>query len=102
MLRDIRVAVLAILVSQIAALSVEAGERTSLAIDVFDYARGSAGVLTEAQHHVSRLYGLAGISIVWRERSPESLSSVVKPGEISVVILSGSMAAQKAAKEGIP
>src|SRR5262245_16210236 len=103
MLRDTRVAVLAILVSLIAACSAEAGERISLGIDVFDYARGSAGVLTEAQHHVTRLYGLAGISIVWRERRPPtSLSSVVKPGQISVVILSGPMAVQKAAREGIP
>src|SRR5262245_20094325 len=102
MLRDIRVAASAILVSALAASSSQAGERTSLAIDVFDHARGSAVLITEPQHHVARLYGLVGINVVWRERSIESLSGAAKAGQLSVVILSDTMAAQKAAKEGIP
>jgi hypothetical protein len=97
--RDIRVPVAVLSGLILVGLSVGAAEPVALVINVIDYASTPAGLLIEAQHHVARLYGVAGVKVVWREKAPGTTATDV--GQLSVIILSNSMAEHKAASETI-
>jgi hypothetical protein len=77
---------------------VRAAEPIVLVINVIDYAHVSSGVLSEAQHHVVRVYGIEGIKVVWRDDRP---SPAAASSQLSVLILSDAMAAHKAATERV-
>lgn len=97
--RDVRVSMVVVSLLALVAMPVRAAEPVVLVINVIDYAQAAAGALSEAQHHVARVYGLAGVKVQWREDAPSSRAA--HAGGLSVVILSDSMAAQKAAMEKI-
>lgn len=86
-------------------LALSAGARTpalatdspTLAIKVIDYAHAASGVLIEAQHHVTRVFGVAGVNVAWREG--ESALPANATAQVTVLILSDAMAAGKIAKE---
>jgi hypothetical protein len=95
---DVRVAALVVSLSALVGRPIRAAEPVVLLINVIDYSHAASGILSEAQHHVARVYGAAGITVSWREGKP---SPTAAAGQLCVLLLSDSMAAQKAATEKI-
>jgi len=94
----LRVAALTMAVSAGGGTPVLATDAPTLTIRVIDYAVTSSGVLIEAQHHVTRVFGVAGINVAWREGDAPPPSAAA---QVTVLILSDAMAAEKVAKEHI-
>jgi len=63
----LRVAAITIALSSAARTPVLATDSPTLAVRVIDYANAASGVLIEAEHHVTRVFGVAGINVAWRE-----------------------------------
>jgi hypothetical protein len=93
----LRVAAIAIAVSAAAPTPAPATDSPTLAIRVIDYAHAASGVLIEAQHHVTRVLGVAGINVAWREGDAALPANATD--QVTVLILSDAMAAEKIAKE---
>jgi hypothetical protein len=64
---------------------------------VIDYAHAASGMLIEAQHHVTRVFGVAGINVAWREGDAAFPPNAAV--QVTVLILSDAMAAGKIANE---
>ena len=97
--RVIRVAAIVMTLSATMRPSVRAAEPTpTLVIRVLDHAHTRAGVLIEAQHHVARVYGVAGITVVWREGDADAPAAAV---QVTVLILSDAMTQDKTTKQRI-
>ena len=95
--RILRVAIVAVAVSAGARTSALATDSPTLAIRVIDYAHGAADVLVQAQHHVMRVFGAAGVDVAWREGKQALPANATV--QVTVVILSDAMAGEKIAKE---
>ena len=81
----------------VCALRLRAAEPApTLVIRVFDLAHTRSGVLIEAQHHVTRVYGVAGITVLWREGEADAPEGAV---QVTVLILSDAMTQNKTRKE---
>jgi hypothetical protein len=93
----LRVAAVALAVSLGSRAPAVASGSPTLAIRVIDYAHAASGALIEAQHHVTRLFGVAGVTVAWRE-GDASLPATATD-HVTVVILSDAMAAEKIAAE---
>src|SRR5262245_35014873 len=93
----LRVASIAVAVSAGAGTSALATDSPTLAIRVTDHAHAAADVLIQAQHHVMRVFGAAGVNVAWRE-GEEALPANATV-QVTVLILSDAMAAEKIAKE---
>jgi hypothetical protein len=93
----LRVAAIVIAVSAGARTPALATDSPTLAINVIDYAHAASGTLIEAQHHVTRLFGVAGINVAWREGDAAVPPNAV--AQVTVLLLSDAMAAGKIAKE---
>ena len=95
----LRVAALAVTVTSAIGLSAHAAQPPTIVVQVVDYAHPSVDVLVEAEHHVARVLGAAGVKAVWREvAKPEASSG---PGDVTVLILSDAMTAAKTVKDRI-
>jgi hypothetical protein len=90
------VAALVVSLSMFGGAPVRAAEPIVLVINVVDYTRTAAEKLSEAQHHVARVFGTAGIKVVWRE---DALATAA--GQLNVLILSDSMAEHKTRTEKV-
>ena len=73
-----------------------AAEPLTLGIRVVDYTQRAAAALATAQHHVARVFGAVGITIVWREVAPNAAAA---PDQVTVLILSEEMTSTKTAKD---
>jgi hypothetical protein len=93
----LRVAAVAIALSAAARTPAFATDSPTLAVRVIDYAHAASGVLIEAEHHVTRVFGVAGINVAWREGEAALPPNVA--AQVTVLILSDGMAAGKIAKE---
>ena len=93
----LRVAAVAIALSAAARAPALATDSPTLAVRVIDYANAASGVLIEAEHHVTRVFGLAGINVAWREGDAALPPNAA--AQVTVLILSDGMAAGKIAKE---
>lgn len=93
----LRVAAIAIAVSAGARTPALATDSPTLAIRVIDYANAASGVLIEAEHHVTRVFGVAGITVAWREGDAALPPNAA--AQVTVLLLSDVMAAGKIAKE---
>jgi len=89
----LRVAAVAVVVSIGSHAPALATDSPTLAIRVIDYAHAGSGVLIEAQHHVTRLLGAAGVAVAWREGDAALPANVTD--QVTVLILSDAMAAGK-------
>jgi|KBSSwiStaDraftv2_1062776.scaffolds.fasta_scaffold21587_2 hypothetical protein len=76
----------------------QAAEPVTLGIRVVDYTQRAGEALATAEHHVARVFGAAGITIVWREVPPTAAAA---PDQVTVLILSEAMIEAKTAKDGI-
>jgi hypothetical protein len=95
----IRVAAVVITLSATMCPSARAAEPApTLVIRVLDLAHTRSGILIEAQHHVTRVYGVAGINVVWREGEDDAPDARV---QVTVLILSDAMTQDKTSKERI-
>lgn len=95
----IRVAAIVLtLTATIGPLARAAEPAPTLVIRVLDHAHTRAGVIIEAQHHVTRVYGVAGITVLWREGEADAPEAAV---QVTVLILSDAMTQDKASKERI-
>jgi hypothetical protein len=95
-----RVAALVVCLGLGGLVPVRGGEPPTLVVNVIDFAQAGSERLTEAEHHVTRIYGVAGITVLWREDLP--LTAISDPGQVNVFILSDAMVAHKTVKEHIP
>jgi hypothetical protein len=77
-----------------------AAEPPTVLIRVIDYGDTSATVLVEAEHHVARVFGVAGVTVLWREGAQEAAAKTAV--QVTVVILSAEMTDEKALKEHLP
>jgi hypothetical protein len=93
----LRVAAIAIALSAAARTPALATDSPTLAVRVIDYANAASGVLIEAEHHVARVFGVAGINVAWREGDAAPPANAA--AQVTVLILSDGMAAGKIAKE---
>jgi hypothetical protein len=93
----LRVAALAITLSAAARTPALATDSPTLAVKVIDYAHAASGVLIEAEHHVTRVFGVAGVNVAWREGEAALPPNVA--AQVTVLILSDGMAARKIATE---
>src|SRR5262249_13224648 len=93
----LRVAAIAIARSAAARTPALATDSPTLAVRVIDYANAASGVLIEAEHHVTRVFGVAGINVAWREGDAALPPNAA--AQVTVLILSDGMAAGKIAKE---
>jgi hypothetical protein len=93
----LRVAAIAIALSAAARTPVLATDSPTLAVRVIDYANAASGVLIEAEHHVTRVFGVSGINVAWREGDAALPPNAA--AQVTVLILSDAMAAGKIAKE---
>jgi hypothetical protein len=97
--RVIRVAAIVMTLSATMHRSVRAAEPApTLVIRVLDLAHTRSEVLIEAQHHVTRVYGVAGITVLWREGEAAAPEGAV---QVTVLILSDAMTQDKTSKEQI-
>jgi hypothetical protein len=95
----IRVAAIVLTLSAAILPSVRAAEPApTLVIRVLDHAHTRSGVLIEAQHHVIRVYGVAGINVVWREGEDDAPDA---RAQVTVLILSDAMTQDKTTKDRI-
>jgi hypothetical protein len=92
----LRVAAIAIALSAAARTPALATDSPTLAVRVIDYANATSSVLIEAEHHVARVFGVAGINVAWREGDAALTNAAA---QVTVLILSDGMAAGKIAKE---
>jgi hypothetical protein len=94
----IRVAAIVMTLSAAMRPSAQAAEPPTLVIRVLDYAYTQAGVVVEAQHHVTRVFGVAGINVVWREGAAAAPDV---PVQVTVLILADAMTQDKTTNERI-
>lgn len=93
----LRVIAIVIAVSAGARTSALATDSPTLAIRVVDYAQAGSGILIEAEHHVARVFGVAGVKVAWREG--DAVLPANAAAQVTVLILSDVMATEKIAKE---
>ena len=96
--RVIRVTAIVAILSAALRPSAQAAEPPTIVVRVLDNAYTRAGVLVEAQHHVTRVFGVAGINVVWREGAADAPDA---PVQVTVVILADAMTPERATKERI-
>jgi hypothetical protein len=100
MARIFRVAAIVVAACAGARTTALASDSPTLAIRVIDYAHASAVVLVEAEHHVMRVFGTAGVNVSWREG--EAAFPANTTAQVTVLILSDTMATEKVTKEHLP
>ena len=96
--RVIRVTAIVAILSAALRPSAQAAEPPTIVVRVLDNAYTRAGVLVEAQHHVTRVFGVAGINVVWREGAADAPAV---PVQVTVLILTDAGAQEKTTKEKI-
>lgn len=93
----LRVAAVVIAVFAGARTAAVATDSPTLAVRVIDYSNAASDVLIEAEHHVARVFGVAGVKVAWREG--EAPFPANAPAQVTVLILSDAMTTTKIAKE---
>ena len=90
------VAAMVMAASVVVCASAGAAEPATLGIRVVDYTQRAAGALATAEHHVARVFGAVGITVVWREVPP---SAAAAPDQVTVLILDEAMTSAKTLKD---
>lgn len=94
----LRVAAMVTTASVVVCASAAAGPPVTLGIRVVDYTHRAGGALAAAEHHVARVFGAVGITVVWREVAPPA---AVAPDQVTVLILDEAMTSAKAANDSL-
>ena len=94
----IRVPAMVAILSAVMRLPAQAADSPTVVIRVLDNAYARASVLIEAQHHVTRVFGVAGVHVVWREGAADAPDL---PVQVTVVILPDATTPEKSNSEKI-